>query len=86
MPLTRFDIAARADPQTLVRLLNYFAQLGMLPSRVNAIEAGGSVTIRIEQPELGELQARIIGEKMRNSVLVETVRIRRGRRFLIPLS
>lgn len=84
MPRTHFDIVARADPQTLIRLLNYFAQLGLLPNRVNAVEVGGSVMVRIAQPELGEHQARIIAEKMRSSVLVESVRARRGRHLLIP--
>jgi hypothetical protein len=86
MPLSRFDIVARAEPQTLMRLLNYFAQLSLLPSRVNAVEAEESMTIRIEQPGLGEHQARVIAEKMRSSVLVEAVRVHRGRHLLVPLN
>ena len=86
MSFSRFDIVAHADPQTLIRMLNYFAQLGLSPSRVNALDVGGSVTICIEQPGLDEQQARIIAERMRSSVLVETVRAHRGRHPLLPLS
>lgn len=78
MPLSRFDVVARVDPQTLIRLLNPFAQLGLLPSRVDAIEAEGLVTVCIEQPDLAEQQARIIAEKMRSYVLVEAVSLRCG--------
>ncbi len=86
MALSRFEVVAHADPQTLVRVLNYFAQLGLQPGRVHAVEADGSVTIRIAQPGLAEQQAHIIAEKMRTSVLVDTVRVHRGRRLLQPLS
>lgn len=82
MPPFRFDVVARADPQALMRLINCFAQLGLLPRRMRSVEADGLVTIYVEQPGLGEQQARIIAEKMRSSVLVETVRVRRGRRHL----
>jgi hypothetical protein len=86
MPLSRFAVIGRADPQTLIRLLNYFAQQHLLPSRVSAVEADGLVTIMIDQPGLGEQQAGIIAEKMRSSVLVENVRVHRGRHLLKPLS
>ena len=86
MPPSRFDIVASADPQTLVRILNYFAQLGLLPRRVNSAEADGWVTIRIQQPGLSEQQARIIAEKMRSSVFVATVQLHRGRRLLLSHS
>jgi len=86
MPLSRFDIAAAADPQALVRLLNNFAQLDLLPQRVRAVTDGGSVKIRIELPGLAEREARIIAEKMRSSVLVKSVSARRGRHLLVPFS
>ncbi len=84
MSLSRFDIVAHADPQTLVRLLNHFAQLGLRPERVAAVEADEVVTVRIEQRDLDEQQARIIAEKMRGSCLVASVRVRRGQRLLTP--
>jgi acetolactate synthase regulatory subunit len=86
MSRSRFDIVARADPQTLIRLLNAFAQRGLRPNRVMATESNGLVTVRIEIPDLSEQQGQIIAEKMRSSFLVETVRVVRGRRLLKPLS
>lgn len=86
MPRSRFDIVALADPQTLIRLLNPFAQLGLRPSHVKAVESNGLVTVRIELPDLSEQHGRIIAEKMQSSLLVETVRVLRGRHLLTPLS
>ncbi len=85
MPPSRFDIVGHKDPQTLIRLLNYFAALGLAPSQVTAVAADGMMAIAIEQPDLGEKQARIIAEKMRSSVLVESVRLRLGQHLLTPL-
>lgn len=85
LPVSRFDIIAHADPQTLIRMLNYFALLGLVPRCVDAVEADGLVTIRIEQPDLGEQQAHVIAEKMRSSVLALSVGLHRGRQTLLPL-
>lgn len=76
MPLIRFDIVTRSDPQALIRLLNHFAQNSLLPSRVTATEEAGRLKVRIDQPDVEEKQASIIAERMRNFVLVETVRLR----------
>lgn len=78
MPLVRFNIVSRSDPQSLVRLLDHFARCGMLPTRVTAIEADGRLKVRIEQPDVEEREATLIAERMRNSLLVETVRFQRG--------
>ena len=56
-----------------------------MPSCVDAVEAGGLVTIRIEQPDLSEKQAHIIAEKMRSSVLALSVSLQGGRQTLISL-
>lgn len=71
--VSRFEIVALADPHTLIRLLNYFAQRGLVPNRIIATEAEGFVNVQIEQAGLTEPQARIIAERMRGSVLVDTV-------------
>lgn len=76
MPVMRFDIVSRSDPQALIRLLNHFAQRDLLPGHVAATEADGRLTIRIDHPDMDEKQARIIAEKMGSSVLVETVCLR----------
>lgn len=78
MPLMRFDVVTRSDPQALIRLLNHFAQCSLLPSRVTATEADGRLKVRIDQPGVEEKQASIIAERMRSSVLVETVSLQRG--------
>lgn len=83
MPSTRFDIVAQVDPQALVRLINYFAQLGLVPSRVTAVATEASLHVRIEHPDLGEQQSRIMAEKMRSAVLVKSVQVRRGRHLLM---
>ena len=75
MPVMRFDIVTRSDPQALIRLLNHFAQRDLLPGHVTATEADGRLNICIDQPDMDEKQARIIAEKMGSSVLVEAVRL-----------
>lgn len=82
----RFIVKGDAGPQTLARLVNYIAQLGMTPRRVRADEADGVMTVLIEVAGLGDHQAGIIADKMRTSVLVSAVRLTRGRRILLPLS
>lgn len=69
----RFSVRACADPQTLPRLIQYIAQLGLVPSAVQARQRGGMMTVLIEQADIGDAQARLIAEKMRASVLVEAV-------------
>jgi hypothetical protein len=84
MPPVRFVVRARAEPQTLARLINHVAQLGLVPKRVRADEADRVMTVLIEQDGLDDHRAGVIAEKMRASVLVETVRLTRGRRCLEP--
>jgi hypothetical protein len=67
-------------------MINYFTVLGLLPSRVNAVEAGGSMTICTEQAYLSEKQACIIAEKMRGSMLADSVSVHRGRHLLMPFN
>lgn len=69
----RFEIVAATDPQTLPRLVNYLAQLGLVPSRVTAVSEAGAMRVTIEQDALPERQARIVAERMQTSVLVEHV-------------
>jgi hypothetical protein len=70
-----FHVQACVDPQALGRVINYFAQLGMVPSRVEARATGDLMEIRIVQDELDDRLANIIAEKMRSSVLVEAVQL-----------
>lgn len=82
----RFTVRARADPQTLPRLVNFVAQLGLTPSQVKARAAEGSMTVLIEQRGLTDAQAGTIAEKIRASFLVQSVALSRGQRRLTPLS
>jgi hypothetical protein len=86
MPLTRSDGASQVDPQKPVWLSNHSAQLGLLPSRWNAVEASAMATIGTEQLELGEQQAGTVPEKMRILVLADDVHGIRGRHVLRPLN
>lgn len=68
--LARFTILAVADPQTVPRLINYFAQLALVPSGIAVRADTDRLAVVIEQYGLEPHQARIIAEKMRTSVLV----------------
>ncbi|WEK41937.1 MAG: hypothetical protein P0Y64_11070 [Candidatus Sphingomonas colombiensis] len=69
----RFEIIAASDPQSLPRLINYFAQRDVIPSLVRVEARGASMHFVIELPALAAPHAAIIAEKMRASVLVERV-------------
>lgn len=81
----RFIVRPRAEPQTLGRLIDYVAQLGMIPRRVVAANSDKGFAVLIEQEGLDDQRAGIIAEKMRASIMVESVRLQRGRRLLRPL-
>jgi len=73
----RYEIRGSANAQTLSRLINFFAQLGMTPTRVRADKIGQMLMIVIEQDGLDDHQADVIAYKMRSSVMVEDVRLTR---------
>jgi acetolactate synthase regulatory subunit len=72
----RFTISAEVADDTLLRMLNYFAQRGLRPSRVHAEQLGNTMTIAIDQHDIAEQTASIIQEKMRNCVNVKTVEVK----------
>lgn len=84
--ISRFDIVARPDPQTLARLINPFAQRALIPSAVEAREANGMMLVTIEQRGLSVHEAGVIADKMRNNWLVEQVGLRCGNVHQMPLS
>ena len=73
-----FKVWAAAEPQTLPRLLNYFAQRDLLASRVEASVSDGETHVVIEVEGLPAPAAEMIAEKMRQSVLVARVEIDLG--------
>lgn len=78
----RFVVQAHAEPQILVRLINFFVQRGLMPQRVKSSASNGAMTVVIEQDGLSDHQAGVIAEKMRATVLVESVRLARDRRLI----
>lgn len=85
-PVSRFDVVARRDPQTLARLINYFAQRALIPRMVEAREADGMMLVRIEQEGLSIHEAGIVADKMRSNWLVEEVGLRCGNLHQLSLS
>lgn len=69
----RFAIAAQAADDTLLRMLNYFAQRGLCPAFVHAEQRGDTMQIQIDQSDINEHTASIIQEKMRNCICVTRV-------------
>ncbi|MES2494764.1 MAG: hypothetical protein V4618_01500 [Pseudomonadota bacterium] len=84
--VSRFDIIARRDPQTLSRLINYFAQRAMIPRAVQADECDGMMMVMIEQEGLLAHEAGVIADKMRMSWLVDDVKLRCGQVQQLPLN
>jgi hypothetical protein len=74
-----FQIVARADPQVTLRVLNYFAQQALLPSRVQMRVVDGLLKMTLRICLGSEHSAEIIAEKMRQNFLVDSVKLRRLR-------
>jgi hypothetical protein len=64
---------ASADPQTLLRLLEFFAQRSLIPARVKASTTSEDMCVLIEIERLSQPYGQIIAEKMRQTVLVISV-------------
>jgi hypothetical protein len=85
LPL-RYEVRASLDPSSLQRVANYFVQLGKIPTRVSAEQVEDGIWIVIEQSDLDDHRGGVVADKMRSSVLIESVRLTRGDRVLSPLS
>jgi hypothetical protein len=81
-----FQVTAKVDPASLVRLMDYFSQLGHVPQRVRADRLGDLIAVSVVIHDLTDAQAGIIAEKMRGLMLVEHVVLHRGMRLLCPHS
>lgn len=68
-----FLIVAELDPQVLQRMIGYFSQQALIPSRVTAIATDSSIAIEIIHPAVPEQGALVIAEKMRASAMVRSV-------------
>ncbi|QNQ08077.1 hypothetical protein [Sphingomonas alpina] len=76
LAVVEFRIRALADVQTLLRLVNNFAQRGLTPSDLTARVDGAWLDISIRQPGLDPMGASLIAEKMRATHQVSAVEIR----------
>jgi hypothetical protein len=78
MVQSRLSVRAISTSETLPRIIDYVAKLGATPRRVYSDEENGMMTILIEQDGMSEATVRVIAEKMRASVLVESVHLTFG--------
>lgn len=69
----RFRLCAEAEAQCLPRVLDHFAQRGLIPSRIETSHVGRRLEIMIEHPTIDESAAELISERMRQIVFVESV-------------
>jgi hypothetical protein len=66
--VTRFHIRAQAEPASLVRLLDPFAQRGLMPMAVRAQQSGEELEVMIDLPGLDEGVAANLCARMVNMV------------------
>jgi acetolactate synthase regulatory subunit len=71
----RFEVEAMVDPQSLLRVLGYFAQRSVVPDALEMRVGNARMTIRLIVNDLPEAQAMIIAAKLEQIVLVEFVRL-----------
>lgn len=66
----QFRIVAEAEAQCLSRLIDHFAQRGLIPSAISANHIGNTLEILIEHPTIDESSAALICERIERSVAV----------------
>lgn len=66
----RFQIDGTVDPQTLPRIIGYFAQQWATPSRLVLQMCDGLLRIEVDVDGLGARQAEIVATKLRENVLI----------------
>jgi hypothetical protein len=67
---TRFFIRAEAEAASLVRLLDPFAQRGLVPYAVRADQLGNDLEVLIELPVIDAVTAANICARMQNMIAV----------------
>lgn len=71
--LDLFSIQGAADAQTLIRILDFFAQRDLLPTKVIATAQGEDLEVRVEVVTLGCTARELVAEKIRQLVMVTEV-------------
>jgi hypothetical protein len=69
----QFRLQAQAEAQCLPRLLDHFAQRGLIPSSIVADQIGHRLEILIEHPTIEEAAAELICERLRRIASVQHV-------------
>lgn len=69
----RFEVEAIVDPQSLLRVLGYFAQRSVLPDALEMRVGDGRMTISLIASDLPRAHADIIAAKLEQIMLVEAV-------------
>lgn len=80
---TRFRLNAKPEAQCLSRVLDHFAQRGLIPSRIVTNHVGPVLEIMIEHPTIEEPAAALLGERMRQIVFVESVSMSRSGKLFV---
>jgi hypothetical protein len=73
---TRFELEADAEVQCLPRLVDQFAQRGLIPSAISANHIRGRLEIIIDHPTMEAADASLICERMRRMVSVRRANVR----------
>jgi hypothetical protein len=76
---SQFTIHAHKEPQALARVIGPFAQLGLVPDRVDARAQGDALVVLVIQPGLEPARAEVIAHKLRGQVFVEHVDLTHSR-------
>ncbi|MGB3378490.1 MAG: hypothetical protein WBA55_06935, partial [Allopontixanthobacter sediminis] len=71
----RFEIEALPDPQSLPRVLDYFAQRSIVLETLAMSTENGQLVIRMTANDLPEHHAMVLAAKIGQLVLVEAVRL-----------
>jgi acetolactate synthase regulatory subunit len=70
-----FRIRAHAEPQTLLRVLNFFAQRDFLPLEIHSVQQESWLSIDVTVVDMPFDVAEIIANKPRQTVLVTSVEL-----------
>ena len=71
----RFEVEAMIDPQSLLRVLGYFAQRSVVPDALQMRVGDDKMTISLTVFDIAEAHALVVAAKLEQIVLVQSVRL-----------
>lgn len=71
----RFEVEAMIDPQSLLRVLGYFAQRSVVPNALQMRVGDDKMTISLTVFDIAEAHALVVAAKLEQIVLVQSVRL-----------